>query len=132
MLSFSQVFRIAASRMESNSVAGKVLCSKMSADLLTKQAPDIELTPRKAIVVKGKGRMETFWVGKGLHVSERESMTASMRQLPLLKGDNTHESHDENDSEGTTSNSLSEETSNFNGATGIRIDMAGGIVNGNS
>ncbi len=53
-----------ASRMESNSMPGKIHCSHASAQLLQAQAPDIPLTLRGMIKIKGKGRMKTFWVGE--------------------------------------------------------------------
>lgn len=52
-----------ASRMESNSTAGRVSTSKTSADLLRQQAPEINLTNRGTVIVKGKGKMNMFWVG---------------------------------------------------------------------
>jgi serine/threonine protein kinase len=51
-----------SSRMESNSRAGCILCSKASAKLLEEQAPEFLLVSRGHIEVKGKGLMETFWV----------------------------------------------------------------------
>jgi serine/threonine protein kinase len=54
-----------ASRMESNSVAGKIHCTSASAQLLAQQAPDIEIKLRGMIRVKGKGKMRTYWVGAG-------------------------------------------------------------------
>ena len=52
-----------ASRMESNSMPGKIHCTFTSAQLLQSQAPDIPLTLRGMIKVKGKGKMKTYWVG---------------------------------------------------------------------
>ena len=52
-----------ASRMESNSMPGKIHCSFASAQLLQTQAPDIRLTVRGMIKIKGKGKMRTYWVG---------------------------------------------------------------------
>ena len=51
-----------ASRMESNSAAGKILCSQSAAKLLEEQAPHIPLQKRGKINVKGKGTMLTYWV----------------------------------------------------------------------
>lgn len=53
-----------ASRMETNSQAGRVHCTYASAKLLETQAPEIPVTLRGKIHVKGKGKMMTYWVGK--------------------------------------------------------------------
>jgi serine/threonine protein kinase len=52
-----------ASRMESNSLPGRVHCSAVTADLLKQQAADIRLELRGMVEIKGKGKMKTFWVG---------------------------------------------------------------------
>ena len=53
-----------ASRMESTSRPNRTQCSAAMAALLAAQAPELTLRKRdSAIEVKGKGRMETFWVG---------------------------------------------------------------------
>lgn len=52
-----------ASKMESNSYSRKIQCSDKSAKLLAEQAPDIILTKRGKIGIKGKGDMTTYWVG---------------------------------------------------------------------
>jgi class 3 adenylate cyclase len=59
-----------ASRMESNSYSQKIQCSEASAELLKVQAPDMPLTRRGKIAVKGKGNMTTYWVGEGLLKTE--------------------------------------------------------------
>jgi len=53
-----------ASRMESNSEPSRVHCSGRSEELLRIQAPEISVKCRGEINVKGKGTMETFWVGE--------------------------------------------------------------------
>ncbi len=53
-----------ASRMEANSMPGKVHCSYASGQLLQTQAPEIPITLRGIIKVKGKGKMKTYWVGE--------------------------------------------------------------------
>ena len=50
-----------ASRMESNSEKGRLLCSDRSAEQLSRN-PEITLIYRGEINVKGKGRMKTWWV----------------------------------------------------------------------
>ena len=61
-----------ASRMESNSYSGKIHCSEASAKLLKEQAPDLPLTKRGKVNVKGKGSMTTYWVGEGLLQEEMD------------------------------------------------------------
>ncbi|CAB9520615.1 Ephrin type-B receptor 3 (Fragment) [Seminavis robusta] len=51
-----------ASRMESSSIPGKVHCSEVSAQLLMRQAPEIVLMKRGEVDIKGKGRMQTYFV----------------------------------------------------------------------
>lgn len=76
-----------ASRMESNSVVGRVHCTSASAQLLMTQAPDLPVTLRGKIKVKGKGRMVTYWVGNSnVHSLDTipdasESMHASNKDL---------------------------------------------------
>jgi len=53
-----------ASRMESNSAPGRILCSEQSAMLLGLQCPDIPLLYRGLTAVKGKGDMVTYWVNE--------------------------------------------------------------------
>jgi len=55
-----------ASRMESNSVRNRILCSEVSYDLLKQQAPNFPVKKRGKIAVKGKGDMHTFWIGDEL------------------------------------------------------------------
>jgi class 3 adenylate cyclase len=64
-----------ASRMESNSKVNRIHCSSAAADLLAKQSPDLPLTSRGAIVIKGKGEMHTFWV------NEKTKRKSSKRQI---------------------------------------------------
>ena len=52
-----------ASRMETNSFSRRVHCSEKSAQLLADQAPEIKITKRGKVSVKGKGEMITYWVG---------------------------------------------------------------------
>lgn len=52
-----------SSRMESNSLPGRILCSQRAAALLRQQTQEFSLRSRGVIEVKGKGAMETFWVG---------------------------------------------------------------------
>ena len=47
---------------ESNSKTNRILCSESSQRLLVDQAPDVGLTCRGKIAVKGKGEMMVYWV----------------------------------------------------------------------
>ncbi|EGD74805.1 TKL/DICTY4/DRK protein kinase [Salpingoeca rosetta] len=51
-----------ASRMESTSEKNRIHLSDIAANLLRKQAPDMPLEQREKITVKGKGKMQTFWL----------------------------------------------------------------------
>jgi class 3 adenylate cyclase len=53
-----------ASRMESNSDINRILCSEFSATVLAAQCPEIPVTSRGLITIKGKGDMSTFWVNE--------------------------------------------------------------------
>lgn len=66
-----------ASRMESHSLEGRIHCSSTSATLLQEQDPQqLQISYRGNITVKGKGRMETFWInGAGLPVVAEEDLT---------------------------------------------------------
>jgi class 3 adenylate cyclase len=52
-----------ASRMESNSSTGKILCSKETADLISAGGKPQWLSERKdKVIAKGKGEMITYWI----------------------------------------------------------------------
>jgi serine/threonine protein kinase len=51
-----------ASRMESNSLPGRIHCSESSAKLLGDNCPDLKVVSRGKMNIKGKGEMRTFWV----------------------------------------------------------------------
>ena len=70
-----------ASRMESTGRPDQVQCSGEMAQLLAEQAPELTLRPRKGgVVAKGKGRLETFWVGPHpLEVAGRQGPGGSFR-----------------------------------------------------
>ncbi|CAB9513585.1 activated protein kinase catalytic subunit alpha-1 [Seminavis robusta] len=51
-----------ASRMESNSLPMQVNVSKVTSDMLQEEYPGIVLSSRGVMNVKGKGKMELFWV----------------------------------------------------------------------
>ena len=52
-----------AARMEQTALAGRAQCSAASAALIRNQDPAVRLLARGTMEVKGKGAMETFWVG---------------------------------------------------------------------
>ena len=70
-----------ASRMESTGRPDQVQCSGEMAQLLAEQAPELALRPRKGgVVAKGKGRLETFWVGPHpLELAGRQGPGGSFR-----------------------------------------------------
>ena len=51
-----------AARMETNSLSMRIQCSDRAADILKKQAPDMNLESRGLIPIKGKGEMSTFFI----------------------------------------------------------------------
>jgi len=53
-----------ASRMESNSLPGRIQCTERSARILAKQCPSIPISPRGDIHIKGKGDMTCFWINE--------------------------------------------------------------------
>jgi class 3 adenylate cyclase len=53
-----------ASRMESNSEAGRIHISEEFAKSI-ESFPEFSLIPRGEINIKGKGTMKTFWLEKG-------------------------------------------------------------------
>ena len=53
-----------ASKMEQSSERNSIQCSERAAILLKEQAPDLPVTPRGLMDVKGKGEMFTFFVGQ--------------------------------------------------------------------
>ena len=82
-----------ASRMESNSDANLINCSKAAAVVLNTQAPEMLLTNRGRIPIKGKGKMQCFWVGMGagpLDVEAQPRVLTGMR-----RGDDICESDDD-------------------------------------
>lgn len=57
-----------ASRMESNSEAGRIHCSNKAAKLLHRQCPKFPIVCRGTISVKGKGDMKTYWINEHPHI----------------------------------------------------------------
>jgi hypothetical protein len=51
--------------MESNSVPGRITVSPAAAELLRVQAPSAVLASRGQVEIKGKGKMELFFLEKG-------------------------------------------------------------------
>ena len=84
-----------ASRMESNSIAGKIHCTFASATLLQQQAPEIPIHVRGMIKVKGKGKMRTFWVDE--KPVEDDLMMNAMESFSENVGDDGEEEHANDD-----------------------------------
>lgn len=66
--------------MESNSEKNRIHMSEVSADLLAKQAPEMILEPRKSMHIKGKGKMQTYFL-----LVEDIDLTNSSDTTALLK-----------------------------------------------
>ncbi|KAG7349928.1 adenylate and guanylate cyclase catalytic domain containing protein [Nitzschia inconspicua] len=81
-----------ASRMESNSVEGRIHCTHASAELLVQQAPDIAVTIRGKIKVKGKGKMRTYWVG----AMDQTQVAATLDPVTEVNDDTTNHEDDGN------------------------------------
>jgi class 3 adenylate cyclase len=86
-----------ASRMESNSVEGRIQCSHASAELLVQQAPDMPITVRGKIKVKGKGTMRTYWVGP----TDPTQMAAILDPLTEVNDETTNRGEDDDHLEET-------------------------------
>jgi class 3 adenylate cyclase len=63
-----------ASRMESTSEVMMVQCSATAARLVHQQDPSVSLSLRGRIAIKGKGSMNTYWVGQCTHTSWKEAL----------------------------------------------------------
>jgi len=72
-----------ASRMESNSLSGKIHCSQDAAKILAEQAPDIPMWKRGKIGIKGKGEMVTYFVGLDLSNAAEEKTTVNFAVDPV-------------------------------------------------
>jgi len=71
--------------MESNSLPGRIHCSSEVATLIAKQAPELPLEKRGSIEVKGKGRMDTFWVHEGDSIMTRAASYDLVRHGQVSK-----------------------------------------------
>ena len=86
-----------SSRMESNSIENRIHCSHVAAKLLREQDPDIPMESRGIIAVKGKGKMQTYWVNEGIkgscvhddNVSDDLISIAMANTKPVKSGDKT-------------------------------------------
>ncbi len=91
-----------ASRIESNSMPGKIHCSQAAAKLLQTQGPDIPLLLRGMIKVKGKGKMKTYWVGGENLTGSAPNPYLARQMEPLSERDEddpTNTEHTERDFE---------------------------------
>jgi len=76
-----------SSRMESNSLPGRIQCSDESAALLKLQAPEMPILKRGTIRVKGKGEMRTYWVNEARSDSNKSlNSDSSTRSSPMEQG----------------------------------------------
>ncbi|KAG7339958.1 adenylate and guanylate cyclase catalytic domain containing protein [Nitzschia inconspicua] len=81
-----------ASRMESNSAEGRIHCTHASAELLVQQAPEIPVTVRGKVKIKGKGTMRTYWVG----TLDPNQLAVMMDPLTELNDETTNHEDDVN------------------------------------
>ena len=63
----------------------RIHCSEKSAELLKKQHPEMPVTPRGIIHVKGKGEMHTFWVNEGTRVAVGNEASGLFAKDPAVK-----------------------------------------------
>jgi len=71
-----------SSRMESNSVMGRVHCTKRAADVLRRQAGGMMIEERGQLEIKGKGQMTTYWVnGEDSDLTEKKADKSVGTQL---------------------------------------------------
>jgi hypothetical protein len=102
-----------ASRMESNSLPGRIQCSFSTAELLKHQAPEIPLELRGNVKIKGKGVMKTFWVGpENLAVMPPSTFSARVME-PLSERED--EDHTETQYEHSESENVSEMNDSLHG-----------------
>jgi len=74
-----------ASRMKSSSEKNRIQCSKQARDLLRRQMPEVPLSLRGKIKIKGKGNMITYWVNEKYQGGDdpfSEEFSASHEDLP--------------------------------------------------
>ena len=65
-----------ASRMESNSQMNRINCSHHAAEILREQWPELPLRDRGEVTIKGKGKMQCFWVNE-----KESSQNAALERL---------------------------------------------------
>ncbi len=73
-----------ASRMESNGEAGKIHCSKASADILIAENQHV-LESRGEINIKGKGLMTTFWLQHAVDDNDASNELAVSRIMAKVR-----------------------------------------------
>jgi class 3 adenylate cyclase len=73
-----------ASRMESNSLPGRIQVSARTADIIKVEDPSLPLVARGKIHVKGKGEMFTYWVNEFSSIEHDSSaLDAEQGKAPL-------------------------------------------------
>ena len=106
-----------ASRMESTSEKNRIHMSDIAANLLRKQAPQMQLEQREKISIKGKGKMQTYWL---LATSPALLSTPSLpsaaaaaatEQLQQLRHSADATGHDDGDGQGDTAAAVATEAS---------------------
>ena len=74
--------------MESNSLVNRIHCSEDSAEILKQQHPEIKLASRGVIDVKGKGKMNTYWVNEDESDSPEKSAGFKGSLMKFMKNKN--------------------------------------------
>ena len=74
-----------ASRMESNSAANRINCSREAAQMLHSQWPACPLKARGVLKVKGKGNMRCFWVNEKTFSPEKLEQALTSVESTLLE-----------------------------------------------
>lgn len=74
-----------ASRMESSSERNRIQCSKPTRDLIRRQMPQMSISLRGKIPIKGKGNMITYWVNEKPNAIG--NVMTSYEELPLTELD---------------------------------------------
>ena len=68
-----------SSRIESTSKPNKIQCSQRAALLLEEQWPEVNVTKRGVVNIKGKGEMVCFWVNEKSRDSSADSRWSANR-----------------------------------------------------
>lgn len=71
-----------SSRMESHSLPGAIQCSEASATILKANGCDIPITDRGVVHIKGKGEMNTYWIGPVPQTLRETALSGPLHSAP--------------------------------------------------